>query len=78
MNAMSLQETHAVSAKLMAGEEADAIANAACTDNESIAIEDHGSYLTISGSVSPIQHRRPSNPNQAICIRKGCHADLDL
>ena len=32
MNAMSLQETHAVSAKLMAGEEADAIANAACTD----------------------------------------------
>ena len=52
MNAMSLQETHAVSAKLMAGEEADAIANAACTDNESIAIEDHGSYLTISGSGS--------------------------
>lgn len=50
MNASAIHETHAVSVKLMAGEEADAIANAACTDNEGIVVDDHGSYLTVRGN----------------------------
>ena len=49
MNATSLQETHRVSAKLMAGEEADAIVAAAYVDNDDIEVEDHGSYITING-----------------------------
>ena len=51
MNAPILQETHRVSAKLMAGEEADAIAAAAYVDNDEIEVEDHGSYITINGPV---------------------------
>ena len=49
MNATTLQETHRVSAKLMAGEEADAIVAAAYVDNGDIEVEDHGSYITING-----------------------------
>ena len=49
MNTSTLQETHKVSAKLMAGEEADAIAAAAYVDNADITVEDHGSYITING-----------------------------
>ena len=49
MNATTLQETHRVSAKLMAGEEADAIVAAAYVDNRDIEVEDHGSYITING-----------------------------
>lgn len=49
MSTFTLQETHKVSAKLMAGEEADAIAAAASADNSDITIEDHGSYITING-----------------------------
>ena len=49
MNTRILQETHKVSAKLMAGEEADAIAAAAYADNSDISVEDHGSYITING-----------------------------
>ncbi len=50
MSASVLQRTHKVSAKLMAGEEADAIVAAAYVDNASIEVEDHGSYITINGS----------------------------
>ena len=49
MNASVLQQTHKVSAKLMAGEEADAIVAAAYVDNANIEVEDHGSYITING-----------------------------
>ena len=49
MNATTLQETHRVSAKLMSGEEADAIVAAAYVDNADIEVEDHGSYITING-----------------------------
>ena len=49
MNATTLRETHRVSAKLMAGEEADAIVAAAYVDNGDIEVEDHGSYITING-----------------------------
>ena len=49
MNTTALQQTHKVSAKLMAGEEADAIVAAAYVDNENIEVEDHGSYITING-----------------------------
>ena len=49
MSMTSLNETHAISAKLMAGEEAEAIANVACADNEGVTVEDHGSYLTLNG-----------------------------
>jgi len=49
MNATTLQETHRVSAKLMAGEEADAVVAAAYVDNADIEVEDHGSYITING-----------------------------
>lgn len=51
MNATSLHETHRVSAKLIAGEEADAIVAAAYVDNPDIEVEDHGSYITINGPV---------------------------
>ena len=50
MNANTLHETHRVSAKLMAGEEADAIVAAACADNSAVEIEDHGSYPSINGN----------------------------
>ncbi len=50
MNASTLHETHRVSAKLMAGEEADAIAAAACIDNPGAEVEDHGPYITITGN----------------------------
>lgn len=46
-----LHETHRVNVKLMAGEEASAIAAAACDDNPGATVEDHGSYITISGEV---------------------------
>jgi hypothetical protein len=49
MNATVLQESHKVSAKLMAGEEADAIVAAAYADNPDISVEDHGSYISING-----------------------------
>lgn len=51
MSTQSLHETHRVSAKFMAGEEASAIAAAACIDNPGATVEDHGSYLTVSGEV---------------------------
>jgi len=51
VNTRILQETHRVNAKLMAGEEASAIAAAACVDNPSATVEDHGSYITISSEV---------------------------
>ncbi len=51
MNATVLKQTHRVSAKLMAGEEADAIVAAAFVDNADIEVEDHGSYVTINGPV---------------------------
>ena len=50
MSTPALRETHAVSAKLIAGEEADAIANVACADNDGVVVEDHGSYITLSGT----------------------------
>jgi hypothetical protein len=50
MNSSTLQKTHKVSAKLMAGEEADAIVAAAYADNPDIEVEDHGSYITVSGN----------------------------
>jgi hypothetical protein len=34
----------------MAGEEADAIAAAACIDNPGAEVEDHGPYITITGN----------------------------
>lgn len=49
MSAVTLQATHKVSAKFMAGEEADAIVAAAFVDNPDISVEDHGSYITING-----------------------------
>jgi hypothetical protein len=48
MSATTLHETHRVSAKLMAGEEADAIAAAACLDNVNALVENHGPYITIT------------------------------
>jgi hypothetical protein len=50
MTPPALQETHRVSAKLMAGEEADAIAAAACADNAGAEVEDHGAYITVTGT----------------------------
>ncbi len=47
MSATDLRENHTVSAKLMAGEEAEAIADAVLLDNPDAQVEDHGSYLTI-------------------------------
>lgn len=47
MTASDLQVTHTVSAKLMAGEEAEAIADALLLDQPDAQVEDHGSYLTI-------------------------------
>ncbi len=47
MTASPLQETHTVSVKLMAGEEADAIADALLLDRPEAVVEDHGSYLSI-------------------------------
>ncbi|MGE0487545.1 MAG: MmoB/DmpM family protein [Gammaproteobacteria bacterium] len=51
MSTQSLHVTQRVNAKLMVGEEASAIAAAACLDNPGATVEDHGSYLTISGEV---------------------------
>jgi len=48
MSGRSLAESTRVSVKLMAGEEASAIAEAACIDNPTAVLEDHGSYLTVS------------------------------
>lgn len=48
MNIPTLAESTRVSVKLMAGEEASAIAEAACIDNPDAVVEDHGSYLTVS------------------------------
>ena len=48
MSVRVLAETNRVSVKLMAGEEASAIAEAACIDNPDAVLEDHGSYLTVS------------------------------
>ncbi len=48
MSGRALNETARVSVKLMAGEEASAIAEAARIDNPAASLEDHGSYLTIS------------------------------
>ena len=47
MSPSELHETHVISAKLMAGEEADAIVTAVLEDNPNARMEDHGSYLTI-------------------------------
>ncbi len=47
MTARDLQETHKVSAKLIAGEEAEAIADAVLLDQPDAHVEDHGSYLSI-------------------------------
>lgn len=49
MSISTLHETHRVSAKLMAGEEADAIAAAARLDNADAQVEYHGPYITITG-----------------------------
>jgi len=49
MTTRSLHENHRVNVKLMAGEEASAVAAAACVDNPDATVEDHGSYITISG-----------------------------
>jgi MmoB/DmpM family len=51
MNTQALHENHRVNARLMAGEEASAIAAAACMDNPSATVEEHGSYITISNEV---------------------------
>lgn len=51
MTTRPLHVSHRVNAKLMAGEEAAAIAAAACVDNPGATIEDHGSYITISSDV---------------------------
>ncbi|MBX9605090.1 MAG: MmoB/DmpM family protein [Gammaproteobacteria bacterium] len=48
MNSPALAESTRVSVKLMAGEEASAIAEAARIDNPDAFVEDHGSYVTIS------------------------------
>jgi hypothetical protein len=48
MTTRSLNQTSRVSVKLMAGEEASAIAEAACVDNAAASLEDHGAYLTVS------------------------------
>ncbi len=48
MSGGTLIESTRVSVKLMAGEEASAIAEAACIDNPDAVLEDHGAYLTIS------------------------------
>jgi hypothetical protein len=48
MNSHIIPENHRVTAKFMAGEEASAIAEAACVDNPGARVEDHGSYLSIS------------------------------
>ena len=50
MSTSSLQPTDRVSAKLMAGEEADAIVAAARIDNPEAYVEDHGTYLTVYGN----------------------------
>lgn len=46
--AMPLHETHTVNAKLIAGEEADAIVAAVCVQNPDATVEDHGSYITVA------------------------------
>lgn len=46
--ATTLHETHTVSAKLIAGEEAEAIVAALCAQSPDVAFEDHGSYLTVA------------------------------
>ena len=48
MSVRALTESRRVSVKLMAGEEASAIAEAACIDNPDAVLENHGSYLTVS------------------------------
>lgn len=48
MSTRALTQSSRVSVKLMAGEEASAIAEAACIDNPDAVLEDHGSYLTVS------------------------------
>ena len=48
MNSHIIPENHRVTAKFMAGEEASAIAEAACVDTPGARVEDHGSYLSIS------------------------------
>ena len=48
MSGGTLIESTRVSVKLMAGEEASAIAEAASFDNPDAVLEDHGAYLTIS------------------------------
>ena len=47
MSPSILHETHAVSAKLMAGEEANAIADAVLAANPNARVENHGSYLAV-------------------------------
>ena len=47
-NATTLHVTHTVSAKLIAGEEAEAIAAAVCAQNPTAIVEDHGSYLSLA------------------------------
>ena len=51
MTDQGLAQNHRVSVKLMAGEEASAIAEAACVDNPDAVLEDHGSYLTVSNEI---------------------------
>ncbi len=48
MTARALTGSTRVSVKLMAGEEASAIAEAACIDNPDAVLENHGAYLTVS------------------------------
>ncbi len=47
MSPTELREKHTVSAKLMAGEEAEAIADAVLSSNAAAVVEDHGAYLVI-------------------------------
>ncbi len=49
MSAGELREKHTVSAKLMAGEEAEAIVDAILLDNPEAEVEDHGAYVAIEG-----------------------------
>lgn len=51
MNSRLIPENHRVTAKFIAGEEASAIAAAACLDNPGAYVEDHGSYLSISNEL---------------------------
>lgn len=44
----ALRETHKVSVKLMAGEEAEAIVDAVLEDNPGARAEDHGSYIDLA------------------------------